>query len=293
MPKSDYFKTHRNEADLVEDLTREAINAYGFNVVYIPREMVNPDSVLGEATISRFRKTHLIGAWCDNYNAWNGEGDFLSKFGIESNRGIDLIVSKKEFKVMVGIPANIPHARPGDLIYVDFLEKLFEIKAANDDDQGLPFYQFNKTFCYRLVTEQFVYAHEDMETGADVIDRIDANSKLRITRIGMTSGGTGEFYGGEFVSFGNTASAMVAHWNRNSNILDVYGVTGSMVAGLTLSGASSGAVWQIGTTGATTNNYITREGLGGYGENQTFQNENDSGGIIEFSAENPFSHGDV
>ena len=55
MPTNVYFDHgNTNEQRLYEDLIIEQLSIYGQDVYYLPRTLVNEDSILGEDTSSKF-----------------------------------------------------------------------------------------------------------------------------------------------------------------------------------------------------------------------------------------------
>ena len=61
MPTSSYFRTFdaKNEQELLHSLVTESIQIYGHDVSYIPRTLVNTDTVLGEDSISEYKAAYL------------------------------------------------------------------------------------------------------------------------------------------------------------------------------------------------------------------------------------------
>ena len=93
-----YFKHQRGEQRIIEDLTIEAIKIYGQNIIYMPRTLVNEDDLFGEDVSSSFNKGIEIEMYISSVDGFEGDGDFLNKFGIEIRDSMKLVVSKKRFE---------------------------------------------------------------------------------------------------------------------------------------------------------------------------------------------------
>ena len=110
------FKSH-SEQSLVEDLVVESIKIYGHDVVYLPRRVVNRDFVFNEDTISRYENDYSIEMYIRNVDGFEGEGDFLSKFGLEVRDSITFTVAKRRFDNDIGLTEDIIRPKESDLIY--------------------------------------------------------------------------------------------------------------------------------------------------------------------------------
>ena len=95
MTTNQYFKNKvRSEQQLYEDLVIEALQMYGQDVYYIPREIVNKDRIFLDDVPSRFSSAYKIEMYIENTDGFEGEGDLFSKFGIEL-RDPNFVVKKK------------------------------------------------------------------------------------------------------------------------------------------------------------------------------------------------------
>ena len=94
MPRNVYFsQAVRAEQNLYEDLIVESLKIYGQDVYYIPRTLVNRDTILNEDPASKFDDAYLMEAYIENVDGFEGSGDLYSKFGLE-------ILSKKQTFVL-------------------------------------------------------------------------------------------------------------------------------------------------------------------------------------------------
>ena len=161
------------EQQLIENLYTEAIKIYGFDVFYIPRTLVNVDKIFNEDELSKFTSAHSIEMYLQSVDGFEGEGDFLSKFGVEIRDRASFVVVKSRWSSAVDDNASlIVEGRPneGDLIYFPLTKGLFEITFVEHENI---FYQANHIYTYRIDVERFVYSSEKIDTGVAAIDAIE------------------------------------------------------------------------------------------------------------------------
>ena len=123
---------NKEEQNLLEDLVIESIQIHGINCFYLPRTLVNEDELYGEDTLSKFNFATPIEMYLESLDGFTGDGDFISKFGLEIRDSINLTVSKKRFRETMNESTyyDIDIPREGDLIYFPISKGLFEIKFA-------------------------------------------------------------------------------------------------------------------------------------------------------------------
>lgn len=85
------------EQDLVEDLIIESIKMYGYDCRYLPRTFVRKDPLFGEDTLSKFEDAVELEMYIKNVEGFEGEGDFLSRFGLQIRDQITFTVARKRF----------------------------------------------------------------------------------------------------------------------------------------------------------------------------------------------------
>lgn len=100
MATNKYFQnfSYGREQDLVEDLAIESIKIHGIECKYLPRTIVKNDSLYGEDVLSTFDDAAEVEMYVKNVEGFEGEGDFLSKFGLEIRDELTLTVAKKRFE---------------------------------------------------------------------------------------------------------------------------------------------------------------------------------------------------
>jgi hypothetical protein len=161
------------EQQLVENLYIEAVKIYGFDVYYIPRTLVDIDTIFTEDALSKFTSAHPIEMYLQSVDGFEGEGDFLSKFGVEIRDRASFVVVKSRWTTEVDNNASlIVEGRPneGDLLYFPLTGGIFEITFVEHENI---FYQVNNIYTYRLDVERFVYSSEKLDTGVSAIDAIE------------------------------------------------------------------------------------------------------------------------
>jgi len=121
-----YFSrpTHSSESErgLLDDLTREAIQIYGFDVWYLPRTLGQEDKILGEDSRSIFNQKFKIEAFIETHLDQEGAGELATKFGLEIQDQHTISINQNRFKQAVADHAIlIASGRPneGDLIYIN------------------------------------------------------------------------------------------------------------------------------------------------------------------------------
>ncbi len=160
------------EQNLMEDLVIESIKIHGIDVKYMPRTLVNKDDLYGEDVLSKFENAYDVEMYIKNVEGFEGEGDLLSRFGLEIRDSMTLTVAKSRFETEV-----TGQVRPneGDLIYFPLNDKLFEIKFVEHE---AVFYQHGKLYIYDLRVELFDYSSEIISTGNTEIDGIQSEYSL-------------------------------------------------------------------------------------------------------------------
>ena len=185
----------RSEQNLVQDLINEQLRMYGVDIYYIPRKYMTEKTVIREVVQSKFDNALPIEAYVDNYDAYSGAGDVLSKFGIESKDEVRLVISRERYEnyitPLIQGQSNIKlSTRPkgGDLIWFPLDDRLYEIK---DIEYAKPYYQLQNLYVYELYCELFRYQDEVIATGIDDID----NELLGDESDGLTDDGISTIQG--------------------------------------------------------------------------------------------------
>ena len=85
------------EQKFIENLVVESIEIYGQDIYYVPRTIVNKDSIFEEDSDGKFETAKAIRAYVNNVEGWEGQGELLSKFGIRIEDKTTFIFSREKF----------------------------------------------------------------------------------------------------------------------------------------------------------------------------------------------------
>lgn len=283
---NNFPKNITSEQLLVEDLVIESLKIHGMDVYYLPRTSRDTvDYIFGEDTLKQYVSAYPLEMYLENVTGMEGEGDFISKFGLEIRDEIQLLVSRRRFA------ASIPQTRPkeGDLIYVPLVQNFFEITFVEHENDQAMFYTLGRgrganVYVYGLKLKQFVFSNEIIETGISEIDDQIRDEYPR-TKITIDTG-SGTYINDEFVYVGSnlssaTAQALVYDFVPNT-YLEVYRTIGTFSSG-TLKGNTSNAQWTISTVDTMT---VMNTAFEDIQDNARIEAEGD--GIIDWTETNPF-----
>lgn len=174
------------EQDLIENLIVESIKIYGLDCFYIPRNPINTrkqlDYIFNETTVSIFDNNYMLDLYVKNIDSFEGDGTFMSKFGLEIRDQVTFSCAMRTFDLEVSqqsvhdhqfdddrpsFSSTLERPREGDLIYLPLNKKIFEIKFVEHESI---FYQMGALQLYDLKCELFEYSGEIMDTGIPEVD---------------------------------------------------------------------------------------------------------------------------
>ena len=291
MPRNPYFSlgTH-SEKNLYEDIVIEGLRIYGQECYYLPRKIINKDGIFNEAQLSEFGQAFSIEMYVENVDGFEGEGDILSKFGLEMRDQMTLVVANRRWEQLIGRFDSDSSVRPheGDLVYFPLVKGLFEIRYVQEES---PFYQIQNVPVFKLKCELFEYSNEAIDTGVAEVDKIETDFASRTT---LTLGdGTGTFELGEDVTQdvdGIAVTGEVAEIRDNE--IDVVGITASDSSNTVFTitsdsigniiGSSSGASFAI--TGE--DNFIPMDDTDEFADNEDFEIIGNN--FLDLTEKNPF-----
>ena len=105
-------------------------------------------------------------------DGFEGEGELLSKFGLEIRNSATLVVARRRWEDSIGSTGNtiLPN-RPaeGDIVYFPLTKSFFEIKKVAATE---PFFQLGKLYVFKLQVELMQYSSEVFNTGVSEIDAV-------------------------------------------------------------------------------------------------------------------------
>ena len=157
-----------NEQQLIDDLVIESIKMYGVDVIYVKRSLGAVDEVLNEDDLPLYDEVFQFEAYVKNVDGFEGEGDFLSKFGLQIRDSVTFTVANRTFERYVTREVvEMIRPREGDLIYFPLNEKMFEIKFVEHESV---FYQSGALQVYDMRAELIEYSGQRFNTGYPNID---------------------------------------------------------------------------------------------------------------------------
>tara|TARA_B000000557_G_scaffold205656_1_gene171243 strand:- start:304 stop:2601 length:2298 start_codon:yes stop_codon:yes gene_type:complete len=187
MPLSPFFlHGSPSEQRLVQDLVNEHLQLFGQDVLYLPRKIVNENTVIREITASKFDDSFRLEAYLVNTDGFGTPSDVLTKFGVQSQDEVTLVVSKERYDDFIapfiklfpeGERKNANTPNEGDLIYLPLDNAIFEIKYI---ERKVPFYQVNDLFMYEFRCEIFQPEDEviDLPDGLTDKDGVDIDESM-------------------------------------------------------------------------------------------------------------------
>jgi len=280
-----YFSQRvRSEQNLYEDIVIESLKMYGQDVYYLPRDIVNEDSIFGEDIPSRFNSSHKIEMYIENTEGFDGEGDLFTRFGVEIRDEATLVVSRRRWVQQVSRKDNeLNSARPreGDLIYIPLSGSLFEITHVEHEQ---PFYQLSNLPVFKMRCHLFEYNDEDFDTGVQAIQNIEKEHAYQyILTLGedgaITIGGTAS----QTLSSGVVISGEVQKYSDSDNKMHLSHV-----------GADDGLFHTFVTSETILVDGVSRTVIAVTEDNQISENEQNNDfspsglSFLDFSEDNPF-----
>ena len=186
-----FLQGSQSEQRLVQDLINEQLKIYGQDIVYLPRKIINKKTIMKEVVASTFDDAYRMEAYLLNYQGFEGNGDILQKFGVQTTDAVTFVISKERYEDFISPFLNSDSqielaTRPeeGDLIYFPLDNTMFEIKYVEGKK---PFYQLNNLYVYTLSCEVMDYAlDEDIDVGIEEVDRAAVEFGFT-TRLSMVS----------------------------------------------------------------------------------------------------------
>ena len=286
MATNPYFnQSVRTEQNLYEDIIIESLKMYGQDVYYLPRDIVNEDSILNEDVPSSFNSSHKIEMYIENTEGFDGEGDLFTKFGIQIRDAATFIVARKRWEQTVRrYDTEIDSVRPieGDLIYLPLTNKLFEIMHVEHEQ---PFYQISNLPTYKLRCELFEYSGENFDTDITNIDGIEDDG-FTIDLTMTDSSSTGFIVGNtvsQLLSSGVTVSGEITKYVDSSNVLSITHISADSSGFHTF---TTGRITSLDSDGNTLVRTVTA-----VGEELIVNSQNDDFEAIDFldfTESNPF-----
>ena len=170
MATSVYFRNYDNfnEQNLIDDLVIESIKIYGLDVTYISGEFNNRDDVFNEDDTPLYDEKYEFEVYVKNVDGFEGEGDFLSKFGLEIRDQVTFTVAVRTFERHVTRSnGNKVRPRENDIIWMPLNKKMYRITYVEHESV---FYQTGALQVYDIKCELMEFSNERFDTGIYDID---------------------------------------------------------------------------------------------------------------------------
>jgi Virus neck protein len=166
-----FFRNYDNvyEQNLIDDLVIESIQIYGIDVIYLSRTLQGVDRILNEDDMPLYENYYEFETYVRNVDSFEGEGDFLSKFGLQIRDQMTLTVAIRTFERFV-TRNDQEKIRPleGDIIWLPLNQKMYEIKFVEHESV---FYQSGSLQVYDMRCELLEYSNQRFDTGRPEIDQ--------------------------------------------------------------------------------------------------------------------------
>jgi len=209
MARNRYFNQYafvKQEQNLIHSLVSEAIKIYGIDGYYIPRTQVNLDKIYGEDGLVKYEDALSMEMYVKSFDGFQGQQDFLSKFGLQIDESITFLVAQHRFveslKPLINTEygynvrnedngyliddaqtydyTDILRPREGDLIWIPLLGYMYEIKFTENIEN---FYQLGDIYTFEMRCDRYEYSSEKLDTGVAEIDAIEDQYSLSTDNI--------------------------------------------------------------------------------------------------------------
>ena len=167
----------RNEQELLEDLTIEAIKAFGEDVLYLPCNLTNYDLVYGASDQKQYTWAIPIEMFITTPYGFGGDQEFFTKFGPEIRNQIKWSVAMRRFYEEVGQSAVLVRPRENDLIYFPQNQRVYIIREVTKYEN---FYQLGALQTWEMTCENFEFSDEVVQTGVWEIDRLQTQHSTNL-----------------------------------------------------------------------------------------------------------------
>jgi hypothetical protein len=134
---------------------------------YIPREIKRYDKLLGEDANSEYNRAILVELYIKSVDGFTGDGNFMSKFGLQIRDQAVFSISQRVFSAEVAALTEQLRPNEGDLIYFPLNQKCFKIMYVKKQEF---FYPLGTIPTWELTVELFEYSNEEFNTGIAEID---------------------------------------------------------------------------------------------------------------------------
>ena len=298
MARNIYFSDQvKSEHELYENIVIESLKIYGQDVYYVPRDIVNEDTIFGDDAESSFNSSYKVEMYIDNIEGFDGEGDLFTRFGVEIRDEATFVVARRRWSQTVARydnEINSERPREGDLVYLPLSKSLFQITHVEHE---MPFYQLSNLPVYKCRAQLFDYNDEDFDTGVDTIDDIEEQGAYQYILTldsdsiyieagqtvsqGLTSGVT---VSGEVIKYSDSDNKLyVGHVGADDGLFHNFVTTDSASNKITITGRTNLAIGDSDLTVTAVSEVNT---ISENEQNTDFGSFGDD--FLDFSESNPF-----
>ena len=170
MATNQFFSNYNyfNEQQLIDDLVIESIRIHGVDTYYVTKALTTLDDIQNEDSLAIFDDAYLMEMYVKSVDGFAGQGDFLSKFGLEIRDQVTFTVAMRTFeRYATRNRPSLNRPKEGDLVYMPMNRKFFKVTFVEHESV---FYQTGALQVYDLKCELYEYSNERFETGVDLID---------------------------------------------------------------------------------------------------------------------------
>ena len=170
MATNSYFRNYDNfnEQNLIDDLVIESIKIYGVDVKYLSGVFNNVDKIFNEDDTPLYDEMYGFEVYVKNVDGFEGEGDFLSKFGLQIRDQVTFTVAIRTFeRYVTRKDAEKIRPRENDVIWLPLNQKMYRVTYVEHESV---FYQSGKLQVYDIKCELMEFSGERFDTGRYEID---------------------------------------------------------------------------------------------------------------------------
>lgn len=169
-PYFNYFEQNQ-EQNLMESLVFESLRQKAHDVMYLPRDVDIKDEIMTEPVVQSFSKALPVEMYINNWDNFQGEGQLLSKFGLEIRDQMTLLLTKRAFKRFIQDTTKKDRPWEGDCIYIPMFNNIYQIKYVSSSNPA--FYILGKNYVWELTCELLEFSNEQFRTGVSYIDELN------------------------------------------------------------------------------------------------------------------------
>lgn len=169
--RNPYFNNFSSfqEQQLLEDLVIEAHSIHAPQMYYLPRLLTDLDQEYTADDESQYNYAILVPIYIENFDRFQGDGNFMSKFNLEIQNQIQLSVAIRTFNQEVRPYSKQVRPNEGDLIFFPQNQHCFQIRYVEKFEM---FYPLGKLYVWQMTCELFEYSDEQINTGIAMIDNL-------------------------------------------------------------------------------------------------------------------------